>query len=126
MDKVVHFEVPVDDLERAKAFYSSMFGWQLTDYPGMDYTGATTTPIDESFQPTEPGGINGGIVARSDEVKVPLITVGVSSIDACLDQVAAAGGGVVRAKTEIPNMGYFAYVTDSEGNTVGLWENLTP
>ncbi len=40
MDKVVHFEIPVDDLDRAKKFYSSIFGWELQDYQfaeGMTY-----------------------------------------------------------------------------------------
>ena len=35
MDKIVHFEIPVDDLARAKAFYGSIFGWGLDDVPGM-------------------------------------------------------------------------------------------
>jgi len=29
MDKVVHFEIPADDVDRAKDFYGSVFGWQL-------------------------------------------------------------------------------------------------
>jgi catechol 2,3-dioxygenase-like lactoylglutathione lyase family enzyme len=31
MDKVVHFEIPVDDRERAREFYRSAFDWQLDE-----------------------------------------------------------------------------------------------
>ncbi len=61
MDKVVHFEIPVDDLDRAKSFYGSVFGWQLQTMSDMnDYTIAMTTAVDQQTQsPTEPGAING-------------------------------------------------------------------
>jgi uncharacterized protein len=100
MDKVVHFEIPADDLSRAKEFYGAVFGWELQTMDEMDYTIVHTTPVDEQQMPTEPGAINGGMM-----------------------KVEAAGGGVVRPKGEIPGMGSFAYVKDTEGNVVGLWEN---
>jgi hypothetical protein len=53
-----------------------------------------------------------------------VITVGVDSVDDALKRVEAAGGSVVTPRTEIPGMGAFAYFTDTEGNTLGLWENL--
>jgi predicted enzyme related to lactoylglutathione lyase len=57
--KVVHFEIPADDVERAKGFYGSIFGWQLDDVPGLDYTIVRTVDVDERQLPTEPGAING-------------------------------------------------------------------
>jgi predicted enzyme related to lactoylglutathione lyase len=123
MRKVVHFEIPADDVGRAKGFYESVFGWQLQDMPEMDYTIVQTTAIDEQTQmPTEPGAINGGLMRRTDDTPTPVITVDVDSIDQSLKQVEASGGRVVRARTEIPGMGAYAYFTDSEGNTLGLWE----
>ncbi|HEU4356204.1 MAG TPA: VOC family protein [Actinomycetota bacterium] len=47
MDKIVHFEIPVDDLARVKAFYGSILGWALDDVPGMDYTMVRTVAVDE-------------------------------------------------------------------------------
>jgi uncharacterized protein len=47
MRSVVHFEIPADDVARAKEFYSSIFGWQLQDMPEMDYTIVKTTETDE-------------------------------------------------------------------------------
>jgi len=124
MDKVVHFEIPADDQARAKAFYGSVFGWQIQTMEEMDYTILTTTPVDEQTQmPTEPGAINGGMMKRSAETPSPVLTVGVDSVDDSLKQVEAAGGSVVTPKTAIPGMGAFAYFKDTEGNVLGLWES---
>jgi uncharacterized protein len=127
MDKVVHFEIPMDDRDRAKSFYSSVFGWELTtmEMPGGEYTTALTTAVDETTRmPTEPGAINGGLTERQGPVSQPVITIGVAAIDDTLKQIESAGGNVVQARTEIPEMGAFAYFTDSEGNVMGLWETF--
>ena len=130
MGKVVHFEIPTDDLERAKTFYGSIFGWQLQTMQmgeGGDYTIAMTGPVDEKTQrPTEPGSINGGIMRRAGSIPAPVITIEVEAIDDSLKQIEAGGGNVVQARTEIPDMGAFAYFTDSEGNVMGLWETADP
>ena len=67
MRKVVHFEIPADDLGRAKEFYGSVFDWQLQDMEGMDYTSVTTVPVDDQQIPSEPGAINGGLFARTED-----------------------------------------------------------
>jgi uncharacterized protein len=122
MDKVVHFEIPADDVARARAFYGSIFGWQLDDAQGMDYTTVMTTPVNEQHMPTEPGAINGGMMQRTADTPAPVITIGVDSIDDALKKVEAEGGSVVRPRTPIPGMGAFAYLKDTEGNVIGLWE----
>jgi uncharacterized protein len=128
MDKVVHFEIPVDDAARAKEFYRSIFDWQLDDMDmggGNIYTTVTTTPIDEQSRiPTDPGAINGGLMQRSPDTPAPVITIGVTAIDDALKKIEADGGSVVQPRTEIPDMGAFAYFKDSEGNVVGLWETF--
>jgi len=63
--RVVHFELPVDDQERAKAFYAGAFGWDLADVPGMSYTMVTTTPSGDRG-PTDPGAINGAWPGAAD------------------------------------------------------------
>lgn len=122
MRSVVHFEIPADDVARAKEFYSAVFDWQLQDMPDMDYTIVQTTEVDQNQMPTTPGSINGGLIRRSQDTPAPVLTVDVESIDQALKQVQAAGGRVVRERTEIPGMGAYAYFTDPEGNTLGLWE----
>lgn len=125
MGKVVHFEIPTDDLERAKTFYEKVFGWQLNTMQmpgGGDYTGATTTPVDQTMTPTEPGAINGALVNRDEGNSAPVVTIDVEDIDSALEQITAAGGSTVMPRTAIPGMGAFAYFKDSEGNVTGLWE----
>ncbi len=128
MDKVVHFEIPVDDATRAKEFYRTAFDWELNDMDmggGNTYTTVTTTPIDEQSRlPLEPGAINGGLMSRTSDTPVSVITIGVDAIDDALKKIEAGGGSVVQPRTEIPDMGAFAYFKDTEGNVVGLWENL--
>jgi predicted enzyme related to lactoylglutathione lyase len=125
MRKVVHFEIPAEDLSRAKEFYGSIFDWQLDTMPFGDteYTSVTTTTVDEKTRmPTEVGGINGGMVQRAPEMPAPVITIDVEAIDDALKQIEAAGGSTVMARTPIPDMGAFAYFKDTEGNVMGLWE----
>jgi predicted enzyme related to lactoylglutathione lyase len=126
MRKVVHFEIPAEDLSRAKAFYGDTFGWRLETMPmgGGDYTMLTTTPVDEeSWRPTEAGAINGGMMQRTPETPAPVITIDVDAIDDSLKAIEAAGGSTVTPRTPIPGMGAFAYFKDTEGNVMGLFES---
>ena len=123
MPKVVHFEIPADDVARAREFYGGVFGWQLQDMQEMDYTLVETVPVDQETRlPLEPGAINGGLMKRTAQTPAPVVTVDVESIDISLKEIEAAGGSTVQERTEIPGMGAFAYFKDSEGNVVGLWE----
>jgi uncharacterized protein len=128
MNKVIHFEIAVDDVEAAHKFYGDAFGWQIhtSEMPGGgSYTSALTTAVDEKQNPLEAGAINGALVPRDDKLKTPLVTVGVDSIDEAISRVEAAGGKVVAGKQTIPGMGEYAYVSDPSGNVVGLWRDLT-
>lgn len=125
MHKVVHFEIPADDEARAREFYGSIFGWDVQEIPEVQYTVVMTTPVDPVTQiPTEPGGINGGLMKRTADTPSPVLTVEVDSIDEALHRIEAAGGRTVRPRTEIQAMGAFAYFTDTEGNVLGLWESF--
>ena len=120
--RVVHFEIPVDDGERARSFYKEAFGWQLQEMPGMDYTLVLTGPSGDEG-PTEPGFVNGGMLARSAAAAPgPVVVVDVESIDVALERVTELGGSTVLGKQPVGNMGFTAYVRDPEGNVVGLWE----
>jgi predicted enzyme related to lactoylglutathione lyase len=122
--KVVHFEIPADNVERAKSFYLKAFGWQISQYPGMEYHMVGTTPVDQKTQmPTEPGAINGGMTKRNDQVKNTVITVDVADIDASLKSIEKLGGKTVQKKQPVADMGFTAYFKDTEGNIVGLWQS---
>lgn len=123
MARVVHFEIPFDNKERAMKFYASAFDWKLTDMPQMNYVMAESAPVDETQMPKEPGAINGGLFQRPKEAPSPTIYVDVPSVDAAIERVEAAGGKVVTPNTPIPGMGAYARVTDSEGNVIGLFQS---
>ncbi|HVL88124.1 MAG TPA: VOC family protein [Candidatus Thermoplasmatota archaeon] len=125
MDPVVHFEIPADNVERAKKFYASLFGWQLNDVPGMDYTLANTTPVGADQRPTTPGAINGGMMKRQSAQQRTNVVIKVKSIDATLPRIVQEGGKIAMEKTPVADMGFTAYFQDPEGNVLGLWQDAT-
>jgi uncharacterized protein len=111
-----HFEIPVDDPDRAERFYGAVFGWTFQRYPGApSYYGLATTGD------TEPG-INGALFQRG-ETRETTLTMSVDSIEDALETIRAEGGKVVQGKTPIPTMGWFATCEDTEGNRFGLFTN---
>jgi uncharacterized protein len=133
MDKVQHFEIPADDMARAKKFYAAAFGWQTHDVPGVDYAMAITTDTEEVrtpganlpyFRPKEVGVINGGIAKRTPMMKGPSTVITVADVDEAVKRVEAAGGKLLKEKAKFGNIGYAAYIQDTEGNTVGVWQSL--
>lgn len=119
MDKVVHFEIPYDNKDRASRFYTEIFGWKLLDIPEMGYTMVHAAETDKNNMVSEKGAINGGLFHREVSAKEPIIVIGVKSIDETIKKVVAAGGKVVTPKQSIPN-GSYARVADCEGNVIGL------
>ena len=121
--RVVHFEIPYDDGDRARSFYKAAFDWEIVQMPEMGgYTLVMTGPSGEQG-PTESGFINGGMLSRDmAATRHPVVVVDVPSIDAILERVPDLGGTVVSGRTAVGDMGFAAYVTDPEGNVVGLWE----
>ncbi|MFH5822623.1 VOC family protein [Georgenia sp. AZ-5] len=125
--RVVHFEVPFDDAERAQRFYREAFGWNIQHMPEFDYSFVTTGPTSpEDGAPTEPGYIGGGMMQRGEPWKTPVITVDVDDIDAALAKVNELGGKTVMEKQPVGEMGFTAYFTDSEGNLMGMWQSASP
>ena len=121
--RVVHFEVPFDDAERATSFYREAFGWQLDSMPGFEYTMVTTTATDEQGRPTETGGINGGMLRRQGAITSPVITIRVDDLDEALTRIEKLGGKVAIGRQAVGDMGFSAYVQDTEGNLIGLWQD---
>ncbi len=121
--RIVHFEIPFDDQDRASAFYERAFSWQLASMPGMGYTLVTTGPSSQETGPSEPGFINGGMLQRQTPITSPVLVIDVPDIDATLSTIGELGGSTVRGKEPVGDMGFAAYFTDSEGNLVGLWQS---
>src|SRR5204862_6838858 len=93
-NSIVHFEIPADDLQRAKKFYEKTLGWKISDPWKMNYFLVETKQKGEE-------GINGGLMARNNPGQTFMNYVSVDSIDNCCKKVEKAGGGVVLQKMEI-------------------------
>jgi len=120
MNRVIHFEIQADDVDRAQKFYKNVLGWKVEkmmskDEGGMDYWGITT---GESGP-----GINGGLYERpksGDKFFLYDCTIDVADVDKTAADVKANGGEVVKEKMEIPGVGWFVSAKDTEGNRFGL------
>ena len=116
MSRVIHFELPAEDPERAITFYEKTFGWRFDKWDGpVEYWLITTGPEDQP-------GIDGGMGRRTDPSTGTENTIGVDSVDDALGKVVANGGEVIRPKSAVPGVGWMAYCKDTEENTFGLME----
>ena len=121
-DSVVHFEVPYDDADRARAFYRDVFGWHIQQVPEFDYNFVTTGETDQNGMPAKPGYIGGGMFRRNEAVDRPVITINVADVDDALRRITEAGGRAVGGPMKVGEMGFAAYFADCEGNLMGLWQ----
>lgn len=121
MNRVIHFEIQADDINRASDFYKKVFGWEVSqmmkkEETGMDYFGITTGK--------DCAGINGGMYQRPmigvENLYTYDCTIDVEDIDKAMELVKQNGGTITREKMKIPNVGLFCGCKDTEGNRFGL------
>ena len=127
MENVRAFDIPVDDMQRAKKFYERVFGWDIHPIPGSggNFHAAHTASVDENDEPLIRGAINGGLFKRgTNGLKETFLEVNVASIDECSKRILEEGGQLVRQKGPILDIAFFAVVKDTEGNIIGLWEDI--
>lgn len=120
--RVVHFEIPADDTDRAQKFYGEAFGWSIAAAPGMNYALLGTVPVSGQGVPIEPGGINGGMMRREGMWTHPIVVIETDDIEAALARVEQLGGTVARGSLPVGPIGFAAYFTDTEGNLMGLFQ----
>lgn len=122
-NRVGHFEIQVDDMERAVKFYTEIFGWEIKkwDSPAMEYWMVMTGKQDEA------GGINGGMLKRPCPAPAPesgtnayVCTIVVDDFDAMAAKILERGGKEAMPKFAIGDMAWQGYFLDTEGNTFGL------
>src|SRR4030095_1463506 len=113
---IAWFEIPVDNVDRAKKFYGELFAWKIERFPGpQDYWHIDTGGADETPD---------GALKKRKRPEEPIINyVSVNSVDKYADKIAKLGGKICMAKTAVPQMGYFAVCQDTEGNSFGIWQS---
>ena len=112
---VVHVEIPAANTDAASKFYAALFGWKITPVPEMNYV------------MWEDGtGSGGGFPQISEDSPAGRVLVYIDSedIEADLKKVVQLGGKVLHAKTEIPQMGWFAIFQDPDGNALALYTSM--
>lgn len=111
------FAIHVDDVDRARAFYEAVFGWEFEPWgpPGfyLIHTGDDASP-----------GIQGLMHQRSEPRTGTGLTgfeptFAVDDVDAIAARVEANGGKITFAKSVIPTVGALIRFLDPEGNDVG-------
>jgi predicted enzyme related to lactoylglutathione lyase len=120
MGRVVHFEVQVDQPQRAMDFYRKVFDWEFERWGQSEFWLIRTGPSDEP-------GINGALLRRrgSNEggaMTAYVCTIDVDSVDESAKLIGSSGGQVVVPKTSIRGVGHFVYCKDTEGNVFGMME----
>jgi hypothetical protein len=115
MPTVVHFEIPADNVDRAKEFYTELFGWKIEEATGMGGYWLITTSGQKA--------VGGGIMERQNPQQTITNYIDVSSADEYAAKIEKLGGKIVVPKRAVPGMGYFAICLDTENNVFGIWED---
>ena len=130
MPTIVHFEMPADDIERSKKFYTDLFGWKIEKLSVTDdsrlTSAATAQPIEYwIITTTDDKGnkaLGGGIMKRQMPEHRVTNYIGVKSVDEYSSKVEKLGGKVIAPKHAVLGMGYFVLCVDTENNPFALWE----
>jgi predicted enzyme related to lactoylglutathione lyase len=127
MNPVVHFEMPYENRERMARFYEAVFGWrtQLLGEDMGNYVLATTTETGEAG-PKNPGAINGGFFPKKPDwpAQYPSVVIAVDDVTESTKRVIDAGGKVLGEPMEIPGVGKYVSLIDSEGNRVSMLQPI--
>ncbi len=123
MNRVVHFEIQAENVERAVKFYTTIFNWKIEKYGGpMDYWMIMTAPKD-----SKEAGINGGLLKRpcpppalEQGTNAFTCTIDVTNFDETAQKILKNGGKIAMPKFAIPKMAWQGYFIDTEGNVFGL------
>ena len=120
---VSHFEIYADDPEALSQFYTKLFDWSVELVPGMDYRFIKTVETGAAG-PTQPGGINGGMITRPQDYDGNAFVnyVNVENLDQAVERGKGLGAKVMKPRTAVPGMGWFAMLLDPQGNGFAVWQ----
>jgi uncharacterized protein len=122
MSPVVFFEMPANDMKRAKEFYEKVLCWHiLPDYE--NYYFALTAISDEHKIPKGVGQINGGIQKKDETIGKLRLMINVKDLYNTLKKALEEGGKILIPPKKIPGY-YYSVIVDTEGNEINLAERL--
>ena len=124
MPNIAYFDIPADNVDRAKRFYSSLLGWTIEPTKAiLDKAAAAASQYQDVLTgKPEEGTIHmGGMYKRQKDETINTF-VAVDDIDAVLAKVENLGGKIVMPKWTINGVGLVAMIQDTEGNGFGIWK----
>lgn len=124
MPNIAYFEIPANNIDRAKHFYHALLGWKIEPTKtAMDPAKVATMQYHDVItgEPQE-GTLNMGGLYKRQMTENITNHVMVEDIDKVLEKVGKLGGKIVVPKMDIPNVGLNAIIQDTEGNTIGIWK----
>jgi predicted enzyme related to lactoylglutathione lyase len=122
---IVHFEIPADDVEKLKKFYSELFGWKIEKLLGpVEYWSIQTVAVNEKGEPIR-SGVNGGMMKKQNPEHKPVNYILVESVDEYVKKIESLDGKIVVPKMEVPGIGWWALALDPEGNQFAILQSMT-
>lgn len=125
MTNIAYFEIPADNIDRAKHFYNSLLGWKIAPIttPAMDRDKMTAIAYHEIVTgDAKEGTMNTGGLYKRQMGETIKNYVMVDDIDKVLAKVEKLGGKIVMQKEMIKGVGLVAIIQDTEGNGIGIWK----
>lgn len=124
MNRVVHFEINAENVERAAKFYAAVFGWKIEPWGPAEY-GYMHVQTGEDNEPGIDGGIwkgRGPLPPAGSRLNAFNCSIEVANIDETIIKIKAEGGAIIQDKSQIPGVGWLAMCVDTEGNQFSVMQ----
>lgn len=117
-EKINYVEFPAKEIEKAKAFFTAVFGWSFVDF-GPDYAAFSNAGA----------GLDGGFytsdLSSSTENGSALIVFYSKDLEATQAKIEDAGGAIIKPIFSFPGGRRFHF-TDPNGNEYAVWSDINP
>jgi len=115
-NNLVHFAIYIDDMNRAKTFYTNLFGWNFNSYGPEDF-------LQIKHNDKKDAQLIGALQSRKynpidERINGFECSIEVDDIDAIIQAISENGGEIIMPKTEIPHVGWLVKFLDTEKNIV--------
>jgi hypothetical protein len=113
-NRLTHFAIYTDDIDRAKNFYHKVFDWGFNSYGQSDF-------LQIQDHKSEDGELIGALQSRKysplpEKIIGLECSISIENIELTIEKIKDSGGKILMDKTAIPYVGWIAKFLDTEGN----------